>query len=43
MMDDIREMQFPEFEQVKERIYQQMMSQTRDQAMAALRAEAKVE
>jgi peptidyl-prolyl cis-trans isomerase C len=43
MMDDIREMQFPEFEQVKERIYQQMMSQKRDQAMAALRAEAKVE
>jgi peptidyl-prolyl cis-trans isomerase C len=43
MLDDVREMQFPEFEQVKDRIYQQMMTQKRDQAMAALREQAKVE
>jgi peptidyl-prolyl cis-trans isomerase C len=43
MMDDVREMQFPAFEDVKERLYQQMMTQKRDQAMAALREKAKVE
>jgi peptidyl-prolyl cis-trans isomerase C len=43
MLDDVREMQFPDFEQVKERLYQQMMTQKRDQAMAALRDQAKVE
>jgi peptidyl-prolyl cis-trans isomerase C len=43
MVDDIREMQFPDFEQVKERLYQQTMTQKRDQAMAALREQAKVE
>jgi peptidyl-prolyl cis-trans isomerase C len=43
MMDDIRDMQFPAFEDIKERLYQQMMTQRRDQAMAALREQAKVE
>jgi peptidyl-prolyl cis-trans isomerase C len=43
MMDDVRDMQFPAFEDVKERLYQQMMTQKRDQAMAALREKAKVE
>jgi peptidyl-prolyl cis-trans isomerase C len=43
MMDDVRDMQFPAFDDVKERLYQQMMTQKRDQAMAALREKAKVE
>jgi peptidyl-prolyl cis-trans isomerase C len=43
MLDDLREMQFPAFDDVKERIYQQMLTQKRDQAMAALREGAKVE
>jgi peptidyl-prolyl cis-trans isomerase C len=42
-LDDIRDMQFPAFEDVKERLYQQMMTHKRDQAMAALREKAKVE
>src|SRR5512145_3362969 len=43
MMDDVREMQFPPFEQVKERIEQQMLAQKRDKAIEALRTSAKVE
>jgi peptidyl-prolyl cis-trans isomerase C len=43
MLDDVREMQFPPFEDVKERLFQQMMTQKRDQAMAALREKALVE
>lgn len=43
MLEDVREMQFPPFEQVKERIAQQMMAQRRDKAIEALRATAKIE
>lgn len=43
MMDDVREMQFPPYEDVKERLFQQLMTQKRDQAMAALREKALVE
>jgi peptidyl-prolyl cis-trans isomerase C len=43
MMDDVREMQFPPFEQVKERIEQQLLAQKRDKAIEALRTAAKVE
>jgi peptidyl-prolyl cis-trans isomerase C len=43
MVDDVREMQFPDFASVKERLYQQMMTQKRDKAMAGLRETAKVE
>ncbi|MCW5621558.1 MAG: peptidylprolyl isomerase [Burkholderiales bacterium] len=43
MMDDIRDVQFPAFEDVKERLFQQMITQKRDAAIAALRETAKVE
>ena len=43
MMDDVRDMQFPAYEDVKERLFQQMMTQKRDKAMASLREQAKVE
>ncbi len=43
MMDDIRDVQFPDFEDVKERLYQQMLTQKRDAAIAKLRETAKVE
>ena len=43
MVDDIRDIQFPEFDQVKERLQQQMLSQRRDKAIAALKETAKVE
>ncbi|HZP89268.1 MAG TPA: peptidylprolyl isomerase [Burkholderiales bacterium] len=43
MVDDVRDMQFPEFDQVKDKIYQQMLGQKRDKTIADLRAAAKVE
>jgi peptidyl-prolyl cis-trans isomerase C len=43
MVDDVRDVQFPAFEDVKERLYQQMLTQKRDAAMAKLREGAKVE
>ncbi len=43
MVEDIREMQFPPFDQVKERINQQIMSERRDKAIDALKAQAKIE
>jgi peptidyl-prolyl cis-trans isomerase C len=43
MVDDVREMQFPPFDQVKERIAEQMMAQKRDKAIEELRAAAKIE
>jgi len=43
MMDDIRDVQFPDFEDVKERLFQQMLTQKRDAAIAQLRETAKVE
>jgi peptidyl-prolyl cis-trans isomerase C len=43
MLDDIRDIQFPEFDQIKERLQQQMMTQKRDKAIAALKETAKVE
>ena len=43
MLEDVRDMQFPEFDQVKERIQQQMLAQKRDKAIEALRASAKVD
>jgi peptidyl-prolyl cis-trans isomerase C len=42
-LEDVREMQFPPFEQVKERIEQQLLAQKRDKAIEALRTAAKVE
>lgn len=43
MMDDVRDVQFPAFEDVKERLSQQMLTQKRDAAIAKLREGAKVE
>ena len=42
-LEDVREMQFPPFDQVKERIEQQLLAQKRDKAIEALRTSAKVE
>jgi hypothetical protein len=42
-MEDIRPMEFPSFEHVKQRIEQQLMAQKRDKAIEALRATAKIE
>jgi peptidyl-prolyl cis-trans isomerase C len=42
-LEDVREMQFPPFEQVQERIQQQLLAQKRDKAIEALRASAKIE
>lgn len=41
-LDDMREVQFPPFDQVKERIEQQLMTTKRDKTIAALRTSAKV-
>jgi peptidyl-prolyl cis-trans isomerase C len=43
LVEDIREMQFPPFEQVKDRIAQQVMAEKRDKAIEALKAGAKIE
>ena len=43
MVDDIREMQFPPFDQVKDKIQQQIMAEKRDKAIEALKASAKIE
>lgn len=43
MLDDTREMQFPPFEQVKDKIQQQLLTQMRDKKIEELRAAAKVE
>ena len=43
MLDDVRDIQFPPFDQVKDRVEQQVMAQKRDKAIEALRAGAKVE
>ena len=43
MLDDIRDMQFPAFEDVKERLYQQMLAQKRDDTIAQLKEKAKIE
>jgi peptidyl-prolyl cis-trans isomerase C len=43
LVEDIREMQFPPFDQVKDRIGQQLMGEKRDQAIEALKASAKIE
>jgi len=42
-LEDVREMQFPPFDQVKERIEQQLLAQKRDKTIEALRTGAKVE
>lgn len=42
-LEDTREMQFPPFEQVKERIEQQLLAQKRDKTIEALRTAATVE
>lgn len=42
-LEDVREMQFPPFDQVKERIEQQLLAQKRDKAIEALRTSATVE
>ncbi len=43
MMDDIRDIQFPAFEDVKERLYQQMLTQKRDATIAKLKEQARIE
>jgi peptidyl-prolyl cis-trans isomerase C len=43
MMDDVRDMQFPEFDQIKDKLQQQLLAQKRDKVIADLRAAAKVE
>jgi hypothetical protein len=43
MLDDVREMQFPPYEQVKDKIQQQMLTQLRDKKIEELRTAAKVE
>jgi len=43
LLEDVREMQFPPFEQVKDRVEQQMLAQKRDKAIEALRTASKVE
>ena len=43
LVEDIRELQFPPFDQVKDRIGQQVMAEKRDKAIEALKASAKIE
>lgn len=43
MIEDVREMQFPPYDQVKARIEQQLMAQKRDKAIETLRGAAKIE
>jgi peptidyl-prolyl cis-trans isomerase C len=43
LVEDIRPMQFPPFESVKDRVAEQMMREQRDKAIEALRAAAKIE
>jgi peptidyl-prolyl cis-trans isomerase C len=43
MVVDIRDMQFPPYDQVKARIEQELMTKKRDKAIEALRASAKIE
>ncbi len=43
LVEDIRDMQFPPFDQVKDRIAQQVMAEKRDKAIESLRAGAKIE
>lgn len=43
LLEDVREVQFPPFDQVKDRVEQQMLTQKRDKAIEALRTSAKVE
>jgi peptidyl-prolyl cis-trans isomerase C len=43
MLDDVRSMEFPPYEIVKERIAQRLMTVKRDKAIEALRAAAKIE
>ncbi len=42
LLEDVRDMQFPDFEQVKDRLQQQMLAQKRDKAIAALKEKSKV-
>lgn len=43
MMDDVRDMQFPELDQIKDKLQQQLLGQKRDKLIADLRAAAKIE
>ena len=43
LVEDIRDVQFPPFDQVKDRISQQMLAEKRDKAIEALKASAKIE
>jgi peptidyl-prolyl cis-trans isomerase C len=43
MLDDTRPMQFPPYEQVKERVQQELLKQVRDKKIEELRAAAKVQ
>ena len=43
MLDDTRPVEFPPYDQVKDRVQQEMMKQARDKKIEELRAAAKVE
>jgi peptidyl-prolyl cis-trans isomerase C len=43
LLEDVRPVQFPPLDQVKDRISQQMLAQKRDKEIEALRAGAKIE
>jgi peptidyl-prolyl cis-trans isomerase C len=43
LLEDVRDIQFPPFDQVKDRVEQQMMAQRRDKAIETLRASATIE
>jgi len=43
LLEDVRDFQFPPFDQVKDRVEQQMMTQKRDKTIEALRASAQIE
>lgn len=43
LLEDVRDIQFPPFDQVKERVEQQMMTQRRDKAIESLRSAATIE
>jgi peptidyl-prolyl cis-trans isomerase C len=43
LVEDVRPIQFPPYEQVKERVQQQLIKEMRDKKIEELRAAAKVE
>lgn len=43
MLDDVRAMEFPPFEQVKDKVQQQLLTQLRDKKIEELRSQAKIQ